>query len=170
MIFFYISLSTYICFNIIKYKKILSILEKNKYNFKSYNKWISKHAKEIFVNKELLSIILIIIAFNFDLKIIGVSTVILYTILFLLNYKEKHKITVNKKLITRIIILLLMYIGLNIWFILDYMSYHYADIIFDNTPFYYIILILMSYFSYLVVWLANLIVRPFDRFINKHRG
>ena len=87
MIFFYISLSTYLCFNIIKYKKIFSILQKNKYSLKSYSKWLGQNLKEIFANKELLSIILIIIACNFDLKVIGVSTVILYTIFFLVDYK-----------------------------------------------------------------------------------
>ncbi len=170
MIFFYISLSTYICFNIIKYKKIFSELQKNKYNFKSYNKWISKNIKEILINKELLSIILIIIAVNFNLKVIGVSAVILYTILFLFNYKNKNKIKVEKKLITRLIILALLYIGLNIYFILDYIAFHYADIVLDNTASYYIILAIISYFSYFVIWLVNVIALPFDKIINKIGG
>ena len=105
MIFFYISLSTYICFNIIKYKRIFSVLQKNKYDLKSYSKWLSKNSKEVFLNKELLFIIIIVIALNFNLKVIGVSTVILYTILFLLDYKKKNKVKVDKKLKTRIVIL-----------------------------------------------------------------
>ena len=51
MIFFYISLSTYICFNIIKYKRIFSVLQKNKYDLKSYSKWLSKNSKEVFLIK-----------------------------------------------------------------------------------------------------------------------
>lgn len=170
MIFFYISLSTYICFNIIKYKKSLSDLQKNKYDIKKYGSWIFKNYKQTFLTPELLAILLLVIVFNFNLKVIGVSTVVFYTLMFLINYKKKTKLKINKQTISRIIAIILIFIGLNIWFIIDYMSYHYADIIFDNTPFYYIILIFMSYFSYLIVWLANLIVRPFDRFFKKHRG
>ena len=96
MIFFYISLSTYLCFNIIKYKQILYHLKENKYNIKSYTKWLKKHIKEIFVNKEMLSIIAIIIALNFDLKVIGVTIVILYTVLFLLNYKKTNKLKTHR--------------------------------------------------------------------------
>ena len=167
MIFFYISLSTYICFNIIKYKNNLYTLQKNKYDIKKYGQWIFKNYKQTFLNKELLSIVLIIIAFNFNLKIIGVSTVIFYTIMFLLDYKKKVKLKIDKPMINKIVLLILVFIGLNIWFILDYISYHYADIIFDNTAFYYIILVLFSYFSHFVVWLINLITKPFDK---KHRG
>ncbi len=170
MIFFYISLSTYICFNIIKYKKVFSVLQKNKYDLKSYSKWLSKHLKEVFLTKELSFIILIIIALNFNLKVIGVSTVILYTILFLLDYKKKNKVKIDKKLITRIVILALMYLGLNLWFILDYISYHYADIIFDNTAFYYIIVVILSYLSYFIIWLVNLIALPFDKLFKSIGG
>ena len=69
MIFFYISLSTYICFNVIKYKKVLLALQQNKYNIKDYGKWIFKNSKQTFLNKELLAIILIIITLNFNLKV-----------------------------------------------------------------------------------------------------
>lgn len=170
MIFFYISLSTYICFNIIKFKKSLFYLQKNKYSIKDYGKWIFNNYKETLLNKELLAIILIIICFKFNLKVIGVSTVVFYMIIFLLDFKKKNKLKINKQMISRIIILALIFIGLNIWFILDYISYHYADIIFDNTALYYIILIAVSYFSYFVVWIANLIAKPFDKLLNKHRG
>ena len=37
----------------------------------------------------------------------------------------------NAKTISRIIAIILIFIGLNIWFIVDFMSYHYDDIIFD---------------------------------------
>ena len=90
--------------------------------------------------------------------------------MFLLDFKKKHKIKLDNQMITRLIVIALIYIGVNIWFIIDYMSYHYADIIFDNTAFYYIVLILMSYLSYIIVWVANLIARPFDRFLKKKKN
>ncbi len=169
MIFFYISLSTYICFNIIKYKKVFAALKENKYNIKTYGAWLFKNYKQTLLNKELLTIILIVISLYFNLKVIGVATVVFYMLLFLLDYKKKTKLKRDKQLITRIVITILIYIGLNAYFIVDYISYHYADIVFDNTAFYYIILVLISYFSYFVVWIANLIARPFDRFLKKRK-
>ena len=84
--------------------------------------------------------------------------------MFLIEYKKKVKLKINKKLIFRIIIILLIFIGLNIWFILDSLKP-----LSDNVKLYYIILIFISYLSYFVVWLANLIAHPFDRIKNKHR-
>ena len=89
--------------------------------------------------------------------------------MFLLDFKKKVKIKINNQMIARIIAIVVIFIGLNIWFVLDYMSYHYADIIFDNTAFYYIVLIMISYFAYIVVWIANLIVKPLDKFLSKTR-
>lgn len=163
MIFFYISLSTYIFYSMIKYRKTLSSLQECKYNIKKYSKWIFKNYKQVFLNKELLSIILLIITLKFNLKVIGVSTVVFYTLMFLLEYKKKINLKVDKQMMIRIVITLLIFLGVNIWFIVDYLSYHYADIIFDNTAFYYIVLILMSYFSYFVVWISNIIATPFDK-------
>lgn len=145
-------------------------MEKNKYNVKTYNHWLSNHFKETFINKELLSIILIIITLNFDLKVIGVCTVILYTVLFLLDYKKKNQVKINTQFIIRLIILIILYVALNIWFIIDYISYHYADIVFDNTAVYYIILIAASYFSYLIMWVVNVIAIPFDKLVKSIGG
>ena len=169
MIFFYISLSTYICFNIIKYKQTLFNLQKNKYDIKKYWSWIFTNYRQTFLNKELLSIILIIIAVNFNLKIVGSCTVIFYTLMFLLDFKMKNKLKINKQMVLRMIAITLIYLGVNIWFVLDYISYHYADIIFDNTAFYYIILILMSYFAYIITAIANIIIRPFDKLLKNRR-
>lgn len=163
MIFFYISLSTYICFSIIKYKQALNILQKNKYNIKNYGKWIFKNYKQVFLNKELLSILLIVVSLNFNIKIIGICTVIFYTLMFLLDFKKVNKLKIDNQIIYRIITIVLIYLALNIWFILDYISYHNADIIFDNTAFYYIILFIVSYFSYFILWIANVLAKPFDK-------
>ena len=154
MIFFYISLSTYICFNIIKFKKALVNLQKCKYGIKKYGDWIFKNYTETFINKELLALILLVISLNFNIKILGVATVIFYTLMFLLEYKKKTKLKINRQITLRIIITILIFLGVNIWFIVDYISYHYADIIFDNTAFYYIVLILMSYFAYIIVFIT----------------
>lgn len=169
MIYFYISLSTYLCYNIVKYKNILNKLQENQYNIKKYINYIFKNAKTLFLTPELLSIIVIILAFETNLKVIGVANIIVYTLLFLLNYKKKNKVKLESKMITRLVLIVLMNIGLNIYFILDYMSYHYADIIFDNTPMYYIVLIAVTYFLPFIIWIINVLARPFDKLI-KRRG
>lgn len=165
MIYFYISLSTYICYNIIKYKNNLATLKESKYDTKKYLKTFNL---KTFLNPELLSIIVIILAFITNLKVIGVATIIVYTILFLLNYKHTKKLKLERKSITRLVIILLIYTILNVWFILDYISYHYADIIFDNTAIYYVILVPMSYFSPLITLITNIISKPLDKIRSKH--
>ena len=60
MIFFYISLSTFICYQVLKYRQEISILNETK-TLKQYSKKIIKNKKELFLTPELLAIILIII-------------------------------------------------------------------------------------------------------------
>lgn len=166
MIFFYISLTTYICFTFKKYKASLIQLAKEKYNVKDFGKWIIKNKKEVFLTPELFLVALIIITLKANLKVIGICTVIAYTILYILNLKKKE-LKFNSKIITRIVILALIFIALNIWFNIDYNLTHDQGFYVENTPLYYIILIIMSYLSYFVTYIANIIAKPIDKLL-KH--
>ncbi len=164
MIFFYVSLLTYACYCIIKYRESLHSLEKAKYDNAKYKKSISKDLKNIFINPELVIAVLIIIAVNFDVKVIGISTLIVYMFLFLYKLKTNNQeLKITKQTKTRIIGIVLIYLILNVWFCLDYISYHKASIIFDNTPLYYIILYIITYLSYIVTYIINIIVKLFDK-------
>ncbi|MBR3229693.1 MAG: hypothetical protein IKF91_02565 [Bacilli bacterium] len=163
MIYFYISLLTYYVYMTLKYKDSLVLLQKTNYNSAKYKKSINK---KVFINKELIIILLIIIAVNFNLKTIEIATIITYMILSLLKLKDKNKIKIEKKLIIRLLTLLTVFILLNIWFILDYKSYHNPKgLIFDNTALYYIILYLFTYTSYLITLIINVIVKPIDKLL-----
>ena len=166
MIYFYISLLTYMCFCIIKYRDALHYLEKAKYDSSKYIKEIKKDFNKIFINPELVILILIIIALNCDIKVLGISTIIIYMFLFLYKLKTNNQdLKITKKTKTRIIGILLIYLALNIWFCIDYNDYHSAEIIFDNTALYYIILNIITYMSHIVTYIVNIVVKPFDKIL-----
>lgn len=163
MIFFYVSLITYIIYTALKYQDALILLQKTKYNTEKYKKSLNK---KLFINKELIIIPLIIIAINLDLKTIEISTIVAYMILSIIKLKEKNKLKIEKKLITRVIPILIIFILLNIWFILDYKSYHNVKgLIFDNSAMYYILLYLFTYISYIITLIINIIVKPIDKLL-----
>lgn len=163
MIFFYVSLITYIIYTALKYQDALILLQKTKYNTEKYKKSLNK---KLFINKELIIIPLIIIAINLDLKTIEISTIVAYMILSIIKLKEKNKLKIEKKLINRVIPILIIFILLNIWFILDYKSYHNVKgLIFDNSAMYYILLYLFTYSSYIITLIINIIVKPIDKLL-----
>ena len=87
-------------------------------------------------------------------------------ILSLIKLKEKNKIKINKKTIIRIIPILIIFTLLNIWFIIDYKSYHNAkSLIFENSTLYYIILYIFTYISYIITLIINILVKPIDKLL-----
>ena len=101
MIFFYISLITYISYNILKYRSLLISLDEENYNSVKYNKRILKDKKRLLLGPELfLALILIILCITFNIKVIEICLIIAYMILFLYALKTKKgkfKLTKNKK-------------------------------------------------------------------------
>lgn len=156
MLYFYISLLTYLCFCIIKYREGIYYLKKDKYDSKKFLNRIISDRKKIFLNLEILSLVLIIVCFNFDSKVIGICVSFVYMILFLYKLKTNNKvIKKDKKIIPRVVFITFIYLLLNVWFIIDYMSYHRSGVYFDNSALYYIILVLVTYLSYFVIYLSN---------------
>lgn len=163
-IFFYISLSTYICYQILKYRKSLIILENKKYNPKEYWKYIKENPKEIFLTKELLAIILIIISVNADAKITGISAVILYMILSLnLIRKKEGKLKITKALAPIIAFIIVFYIIIITLCSIDYYNAQNAFLIFDRTWIYYIAMVLISYFEDIILLIFTYLTKPFRK-------
>ena len=163
MIYFYVSLLTYFVYTFLKYKDSFILLQKSNYNSKKYIKILNKNN---FINKELIIIVLIIISLNLDLKSIEISTIIVYMILSLSKLKEKKKIKINKKIVLRTMSILIIFTLLNIWFIIDYKSYHNAkSLIFENSTLYYIILYIFTYTSYIITLITNILVKPIDKLL-----
>lgn len=170
MIFFYISLITYLSYNILKYRSLLISLEAENFNALKYNKRILNDKKRLFLGPELfIALILIVISLTFNIKVIEICVILSYMILFLYALKtKKDKLKITKKHIIRIILLVLIYLLLNVWFCLDYASYHNPNgLIFENSPLYYIILIAMSYLSPYILFVVNFITKVFGRIFKK---
>ena len=170
MIFFYISLITYLSYTILKYRSLLILLEDENFNDLKYNKKILKNKKRLFLGPELfISLILIVISLTFNIMVIEICVILAYMILFLYALKsKKDKLKITKKHIIRIILLTLIYLLLNVWFCLDYASYHNPNgLIFENSPLYYIILIAISYLSPYILLIANIVTKAFGRIFKK---
>ncbi len=170
MIFFYISLSTFICYQVLKYRQGISILNETK-TLKQYSKKIIKNKKELFLTPELLAIILIIIAVNANAKITGICFVIFYTLMFIYMFRKiKTKVTLKKENISLIIILCILFILLGILFYFNNQMLNSGFLIFDPTWIYYILLIILSYFSYVILIIAEIINKPVELIIKrKHK-
>ena len=110
MIFFFISLSTYLCYLVLKYQKGLALFKKENYAVKSYGKYLVKHPKEIFLTPEILSIIIIVVAINTDAKIAGICMVIFYMIMFLYELRKfDKKIKMDINIVRILIVTLIIY-------------------------------------------------------------
>ncbi len=168
MIFFFISLSTYFCFLVLKYRKILLELNKQKFDLKKNGTYIIKHAKEIFLTSELFGFILLIVVFNVDAKVMGICTVIFYTLMFLYELKnKKDKLKINKKIIVTAVTILIIYLLVSLGFCLDYYNLQNDFLIFDHTWLYYIIVILMAELAYFIGLGAAFISSPIRKLIDK---
>ena len=162
MIFFYISLSTYLCYLILKTNKSLLELNKSKFNLKEYYKKIT--AKKYLFTPELFAIVLIIIAFNTNAKITGICMIVLYTILYLLLLKNKDKkIKIDKQIISTIIIFIIIYLGMFVLFFIDYLKLTHEFFLFDNTKYYYAITIIIGYLSNYVILISAFITKIFTK-------
>ena len=153
MIFFFISLVTYFCFIILKSRKALLILEKDKYDLKKFKKWI--FTKENFVTLELLSIFLIVISIYHDDNVTGICTLILYmflSLLFIKNIKEKFKLSKKSiKIIVPAAAIYLITFGL---IITDYLLTQTGYIMHSHITIYYLIVIIIGYINYIIILFA----------------
>lgn len=168
MIFFYISLSTYFCYQILKYRQGLVLLNEANGSLKKYSKSLIKNKKELFFTPELLAIILIVIAVNTDAKITGICFVIFYTLMFLYMFrKKKEKLVLNKSNVILIVILLILFLLLDILFYFNDEMLNSGFLIFDATWIYYIVFAILSYFSYVALLIAEIIIKPFELIFKK---
>ena len=152
MLFLLISLVTYFTFLILKGRKALIILEKDKYNIKKYKKDLFN--KKNFLTLELLGLFLIIIAFFFNSKITFICTIILYMLLSLLEIKKmKNEFKFNKQNTKIILITVVIYIVIFTLIFIDYYNYFKGIITYDRTNFYYPIIFILGYILYFIIYL-----------------
>lgn len=158
MIFFFISLSTYFCYLVLKSMDCLELLQKEKFNIAKSFKWVKENPKKVFLNPNLLGIILIILAFNVDAKAMGICMVVFYMFMFLYELRdEKNKLKFNGNVIRTSIIILVIYILVMLGCVWNNNIVSTEFILVDNRWIYYIIMVLMIYFNYFIVLISGLI-------------
>lgn len=157
MIFFFISLSTYLCYLILKTGKSLAILEHEKFSVVKSFQWILKNPKKVFLNFELLAFILIVIALNSEAKVMGICMIIFYIFMFLWmfnGYKKMPKF--NSDMVRTGIITFILYILIIVGCMLVYNQSQQEFLIYDDRWLYYIIVILAMYFNCFIVLISAL--------------
>jgi len=161
---FIVSIIPIFLYMILKSKKSLHMLQQNWYNdgFR-YVKWIFKNIKKTFLVYDLVFVLFILYSF-INPQLSMVLTIIIYTILSLLNIKytkleQKKKPLVYTKRIKRIVVTnFLIYLIAIIIMVLNY-----KDV---NLYIYYLIIGFMVYINYFIVLLANTINKPIEKGIN----
>ena len=168
MIYFFISLTTYFCYLIIKYQKHLCLINKDKFNLSKYNQDVMKNATHNFLTPEILGLIIVIIAVNTDAKMAGISMVVFYTLLFLYELKGyKKEIKLTKDIIRTIIFIAIIYLILFACFIIDYVSIQNDFLLYDHRWIYYTLVIIAGYLSPFITLLAGLLNNLWLKFFKK---
>ena len=127
---FTITFIVIIIFNIIKNKKSLHMLQQNLYNENNrYLKWLKRNSKQVFISLDLLSLLLILIAYylNNDASVIFVSLAIFAyigeTLRLLSLYKSektKKPLAITKRVRRLIVTLTILFFIPLVFYLVDY--------------------------------------------------
>lgn len=154
-------------FNIIRNRRSIKTLQQNQYNENNrYLVWILTNTKEVFLSLDILAIITIFIAYFLDNKLsrllvtISIIFYLLEAIRILNNKKDNTpKKFIMTKRVKRLIVTVSIFLMLPvIFYIVDR----------DNILLMILIESIITYLSYIVVLLANMINIPIERLINKY--
>ena len=165
---FTITFIAIIIFNIIKNKKSLHMLQQNLYNENNrYLKWLKRNSKQVFISLDLLSLLLILVAYylNNGISIIFVGLAIIAYIgeaLRLLSLykseKTKKPLVITKRVRRLIVTLTVLFAIPLVFYLVDY----------RNGYLMLLLSALFTYFSYLIVFLAKVINTPVEKFVYKY--
>lgn len=171
MIFFFISLSTYLCYLILKYQRQLKVVQDFKMDMKKYGNYVIKNPKETFLTPEILGIFIIVMALYSDAKIAGICMVVFYTLLFLAELRSFQKVKFNSDIIRIIMFIVILYVLLFLGFIFNLFGLNNSDLVYDNRWIYYASVIILSYLSTCIIllfgYLNKFVVKAFSK-IKKH--
>ncbi len=160
MNYFLFSLITFFLYIYLKSSKALHSLQQNWYNDGNrYIKWINNNKEKVFLNFDMLFLIVIIIGFfgNTEIQIVSWATFYLICLFILNRKKEQVKIPLKytsrvKRLLFTITLIYLIPVVI--------MCFNYFDY---SLNIYYIILGILAYFNYYIVYLANIINKPAEK-------
>lgn len=172
MLLFFLSLGSYLFYIILKYRKSIYMLQQNSYNTSNrYIKWVFKNYDKTLITEDFLFLIIYFLYYVIEFNFFAVLIFVFYLGLFYLELK-KVKLEQNKKpfvitsrvkrLIFTLVILFLLY---TIYIVLNF------DI--NMVNYYYIGYVLIGYFSYLIMYIINIINIPVERcvyYYYKHKA
>ncbi len=155
-------------FNVIKNKKSLHMLQQNLYNENNrYIKWIIKNFKSVFVTLDLIALFLLGLSYYLSNTLSTVLVVIALIFYFLeairiLNLRKTEQVKKPlvytkrvKRLIFTITVLMILPV---IIYLLDR----------SNGLLLLLVEAMVTYFSYIVVWIAKVINTPVEKFVYKY--
>lgn len=160
---FIISLIPAIAYAILKSFRSMHMLQQNFYNENSrYLKWIVQNPYKVFLEVDMAFIIFI--SFLFTTYNIGSLIFILFYIMSFYLYFKKLKTEQVKKplaitarirrlLVTIVIIHIIVALPMIIWFDEGMLTYNY------------LVIGLIIYLNYIIVWFANIINKPAEKFV-----
>lgn len=166
MIYFFVSLVTYFCYQILKERKILISLNELDYDLKKFKGLV--FSKKSFLTFELLGLIIVLMAFFFNSKVVGISMIVLYMLLSLLEIKNmsgkyKHDSKINRTILFVVLIYFVLF-GL---IVLNFCGYKNGYMVNDYTNFYYLIVIVFGYLLYVFTYICALAASKINKKIRQ---
>ena len=161
-----ISFTIILIFNLVKNKKSLHMLQQNLYNENNrYLKWLKKNLKYVFLSLEPLAIICLIAAYLIDKQIVSNILIIISLIVYILEMlrltsvrkqEQVKKPLVYTKRVKRLIV------TTSILFLIPIAIY---IVNYENGELILLIISIMTYLSYLILWLSKIINTPVERYV-----
>lgn len=163
-----ISFLFFLIFNVIKNKKSLHMLQQNLYNENNrYIKWIKKNLKSVWITLDLIALVMMIVAYLLNSNISTILIVITWVLYVLESarlFNNRKAEQVKKPLVVTKRVRRLI-VTISILFVLPIIIYFIDH---DNGYLMLLIESTMTYFSYLVVWIAKIINTPIEKFVYKY--
>lgn len=153
-------------FNIIKDRKVLHMLQQNLYNENNrYLKWIKNNPKYVFICLDFLSMVFLLLAWIIDNKVTTYILVIMAIILYLLEIcriisirkteKIKKDLVFTKRIKRLVVTSTIIFI---IPLVIYIFNYNYGEFLLFVSS-------LMTYLSYIIIYIAKIINTPIERFV-----
>lgn len=162
MLLFFLSLSSYLLYLILKYRKSLYMLQQNSYNTSNrYIKWVFKNYNKTLITEDFLFIGVYWLYYLINFNFFAILMFAFYLLLFYLELKKvrleqgKKPFVVTSR-IKRLVLTLLILL-----FILTF--YIFLNFNLEHVNYYYISYALIGYLSFLITYIANIINKPVEK-------
>lgn len=167
MTYFIVTVIVYLLYLSLRLRKGLHMLQQNRYDKDYYySRWLVKNAKYIFISLDILSLLPVVLILINNRTYMVIINILIYIVLFIRMIKLQGKEQNKKPLvytarIKRLIFTCLLILGLIFYFIFSRYNL-------QNLYIYYLIMGLISYFSYIFIWLVNYLNVPAEMIVYRY--